>query len=433
MSFLYANDEIGRYPDSWYAASTAVDQPRPWLRGRMECDVCVIGAGFTGLSAALHLAERGFSVVVLEAHRAGFGASGRNGGQVGTGLNKGQADLETRLGPSAAHQIWTMTEAAKALTRKLTSAHARDAGFAPGVAQAFYSKRDMADHFREADYLADTYGYHQIDALERAELADVIKTARYVGGTIDWGAGHLHPLRYAVGLARAAEAAGAIIHEVSPVTRIEDGSPNVVHTDRGQLKAGWVIHATNGYHERLNRKQARHVMPINNFLVATEPLENPEDVLSKNIAVADAKFVLNYYRLSHDNRLIFGGGESYGSQFPTNIFKKVRRPLRRLFPQLKNVELTHAWGGTLGITPSRVPLFARVGPQQLTASGYSGHGVALATFAGKILAETVAGQEERFDLLSTLPVPGFPGGPYLRAPIMTLAMTWYSLRDKLGV
>ncbi len=433
MSFLYANDERGRYPESWYVASTDVDQPRPWLKGRVECDVCVIGAGFTGLSTALHLANRGYNVVVLEAHRAGFGASGRNGGQVGTGLNKPQSELEKRMGSEAAFRLWSMTESAKALTRKLAAAHAPGAGFAPGVAHADFSKRDLAHSFAEAEHLANTYGYHQIDTLEGPELAEVIKTNKYVGGVIDWGAGHLHPLRYAVGLAQAAEAAGVVIHEVSPVHHIADGSPNIIRTDRGQVKADWVVHATNGYHSRLNKAQAKRVMPINNFIVATAPLENPEQVLAKNVAVADNKFVLNYYRLSHDNRLIFGGGESYGAKFPSNIFKKVRRPMLKLFPQLRDVELTHAWGGTLGISPSRLPLFARVGTQQLTAAGYSGHGVAMATFAGKVLAETIAGQEERFDVLSTLPIPAFPGGPLFRAPIMTLAMTWFSLRDKLGV
>ena len=433
MSFLYSNDERGRYPKSWYAASTNVDQPRPWLTGRAAADVCIIGAGFTGLSAALHLAKAGLQVIVLDAHRAGFGASGRNGGQVGTGFNWSQVDLEKKMGIGPAKTLWSMTEAAKALTRKLAATYAPDAGFAPGVAHAVFRARDLEGKKIEAGHLAEHYGYHQNDVLGTRDFSAVVQSKAYKGGVIDWGAGHLHPLRYVVGLARAAERAGAIIHETSPVQSIKDGTPNIVHTDRGQVHAQWVIHATNGYHMRLNKAQAARVMPINNYLVATEPLDDPESVLAKNIAVADEKFVLNYYRLSHDNRLIFGGGESYGAKFPSDIFHKVRRPLRKIFPQLRDVELTHAWGGTLGITPTRLPFMGQVGTNQITASGFSGHGVALGTFSGKVMADLIIGQEGQFALLSDLPVPRFPGGPALRAPIMTLAMTWFSMRDKLGL
>lgn len=432
-SFLYANDERGTYPASWYAASTKVDQPRAPLKGSVTADVCIIGAGFTGLSAALHLAQRGFDVVVVEAHRAGFGASGRNGGQVGSGWNMAQTQLEKTMGHDNARTLWDMTQDAKALTRQLAADHTPDAGYAPGVAHADFSDVDRDASHRESDHLAKHYGYEDEERLGQADLSEVIKSDRYKGGVIDWGAGHLHPLRYAIGLARAATANGARIFETSPVHHIKEGTPNTVQTDRGNVAAKHVIHATNGYHGSLNRAQAARVMPINNYLVATAPLDDPGAVLAKNIAVADNRFVLNYYRLSHDNRLIFGGGESYGKKFPNDIFAKVRKPLREIFPQLKDVELTHAWGGTLGITAQRMPMFARVGTNQYAAAGYSGHGVALATFAGQIMAETIAGQEESFDLLSKLPVPIFPGGQALRTPIMTLAMTWFSLRDRLGI
>jgi gamma-glutamylputrescine oxidase len=337
------------------------------------------------------------------------------------------------LGHDAAHQLWDMTQAAKSLTRDLVARHAPEAGYQSGVAEADFSAKDRASSHAKADYLAQNYGYEDIACLNETDFADLIKSPRYAGGVVDWGAGHLHPLRYALGLANAAEAAGARIFENSAAVSVQDGPPNLVRTTQGQLRADYVIHATNGYHSSLNPSQAAKVMPINNFLVATAPLERPQKVLGKPIAVADNRFVLNYYRLSHDNRLIFGGGESYGARFPKDIFAKVRKPLREIFPQLADVPLTHAWGGTLGITTRRLPLFARVGPQQLTASGYSGHGVALAGFAGQVLAETIAGDAERFDLLSQLPTPSFPGGQSLRSPIMTLAMTWFALRDRLGL
>jgi gamma-glutamylputrescine oxidase len=431
--FLYANDQSGNYPASWYAHSILEQPTRPALNDVISCDVCVIGAGFTGLSSALHLAQKGYRVIVLDAHRVGFGASGRNGGQVGSGYNQSQQTLEKMLGHDAAHQLWDMTQAAKSLTRDLVARHAPEAGYQSGVAEADFSAKDRASSHAKADYLAQNYGYEDIACLNETDFADLIKSPRYAGGVVDWGAGHLHPLRYALGLANSAEAAGARIFENSAAVSVQDGPPNLVRTAQGQLRADYVIHATNGYHSSLNPSQAAKVMPINNFLVATAPLERPQEVLGKPIAVADNRFVLNYYHLSHDNRLIFGGGESYGARFPKDIFAKVRKPLREIFPQLADVQLTHAWGGTLGITTRRLPLFARVGPQQLTASGYSGHGVALAGFAGQVLAETIAGNAERFDLLSQLPTPSFPGGQSLRSPIMTLAMTWFALRDRLGL
>ena len=431
MNFLTANEPLGHYPNSWYAATTALPAPRAALRGEISVDVCIIGAGFTGLSAALHLAERGFQVAVLDAHRVGFGASGRNGGQVGTGFNRAQHYLEKRMGADNARALWHMTQDAKALVKSLCAQHAPDAGFTHGVAHADFHADDKAQTQTDANYLAQHYGYDQIENLNRDAMAQVVKSPRYTGGIIDWGAAHLHPLRYTTGLARAAEAAGVTIYETSRVIRVDDGP--VVYTNQGRVRAPHVIHATNGYHDGLNRRQAARVMPMNNYLVATVPLDDPSMVLGKNIAVADNRFVLNYYRLSHDNRLIFGGGESYGTRFPRDIFAKVRRPLNHLFPQLKDIELTHAWGGTLAITPTRLPLFARTGPDQIAACGYSGHGVALATFAGQVLAETIAGQSGRFDVLSKLPIPAFPGGPAFRAPIMTLAMTWFALRDRLGI
>ncbi|MGB0799056.1 MAG: NAD(P)/FAD-dependent oxidoreductase, partial [Planktomarina sp.] len=395
-NFLYANDERAVYPASWYAQSADKDQPRPAARGKVTCDVCVIGAGYTGLSTAYHLALRGFDVVVLDAHRVGFGASGRNGGQVGSGWNHTQRQLEKSMGHDAAHRLWDMAEDAKALVRDLVANHIPDASYEDGVCHADFHTDDVAQSHRDAEHLATNYNYDQVECLHKAGLAQVIKSERYAGGVIDRGAGHLHPLRYAIGLARLAESVGVKIHETSPVHQVQDGTPNVVRTDRAQIHARYVVHATNGYHGSLNRSQASRVMPINNYLVATAPLETPSDVLAQRIAVADNRFVLNYYRLSHDNRLIFGGGESYGTKFPNDIFAKVRKPLAEIFPQLADVELTHAWGGTLGITPSRLPMFARVGTGQFTASGYSGHGVALSTFAGSVLAETIAGQEERF-------------------------------------
>ncbi len=433
MNLLYANDRAGEYPPSYYAATAVPLAPFPALAGAAVADVCVVGAGYTGLSAALHLAAAGLKVIVLEAHRAGFGASGRNGGQVGSGQRRDQDDLERMTGRADAKRLWDMAEDAKALVRTLIADHAMPVTFQPGVAHACRTDAEAGHAKAYAERLARDYGYSQVESLDRKGIRALIGSDAYVGGAIDWGAGHIHPLNYALGLARAAAGAGAVIHEESPVLRIEPGVKPVVHTAAGQVTADHVILACNGYLGNLEPKVAARVMPINNFIIATEPLGNrAAGILSKPVAVADTRFVVNYWRLSEDNRLLFGGGESYGYRFP-DIVKTVRKPMLQVYPQLAGAKIDYAWGGTLAITVNRLPCFARPQPNILSASGYSGHGVAMATLAGKLMAEAVRGQAEGFDLMARLPQPRFPGGAALRWPLLVLAMTWYSMRDRLGI
>jgi gamma-glutamylputrescine oxidase len=431
MNLLFANDRAGHYPDSYYAASATPLPAQPPLKGAVQADVCIIGAGYTGLSAALHLAERGYSVRLLDAHRVGFGASGRNGGQIGPGQRIEQDEIERMVGRDDAHHLWQIGLDARDLVHDLVARNDMDCPIAPGVIHACWQKSELPHARDYAEKLARDYGYTDLEPLNRAQIQALVKAPGYQGGVLDNGAGHLHPLRYALGLARAALAAGAIIHENALVVAIEDGAKAIVRTQTGHVEAEHVILAANGYLGRLVPQVAAKVMPINNFIVATEPL--PEGaVLTQNHAVADSKFVINYFRLSEDNRLLFGGGESYGYRFP-DLIRTVRKPMLQVFPQLDSAKIEYAWGGTLAITMNRLPCFMRVGPNILAASGYSGHGVALATLAGRIMAETVAGQSERFDLMSKLPMPSFPGGPALRSPLLALAMTWFALRDRLGV
>ncbi|MCE6951002.1 FAD-binding oxidoreductase [Cereibacter sphaeroides] len=433
MNLLYANDRPGEYPRSWYAATAAELAPFPALQVETQADVCVVGAGYTGLSAALHLAQRGFSVVLLEAHRVGFGASGRNGGQVGSGQRLEQDELEHMVGREDARRLWDLSEEAKGLVRGLIDTHAMPVTFHPGVAHACRKPSEVAHARANAEKLARDYGYDQIQPLDRKGIRALIGSDAYVGGDIDRGAGHLHPLNFAIGLARACAAAGVRLHERSAVLNIEQGPRPVVRTASGSVRAGHVVLAANGYLGNLVPEVAARVMPINNFIVATEPLgPRAAEVLSEPVAVADTRFVVNYWRLSEDGRLLFGGGESYGYRFP-DIVKTVTKPMLEVYPQLRDVRIDHAWGGTLAITMNRLPCFTRIGPNVLSASGYSGHGVALATLAGRILAEAVAGQAERFDLMASLPQPRFPGGAALRWPMLVLAMTWYSMRDRLGI
>ncbi len=433
MDLLTANDTPGQYPPSWYAETAAPLSLQPRAEGALSCDVCVIGGGFAGLSAALHLAERGYDVILLEAQRLAFGASGRNGGQVGTGQRQDQEWLEAKLGKTPARALWDISLEAVALVRELAARHAPDAGWADGIIHAAHKPGHVAEMHAYAEKMARDYGYDAIRPLDLEEMRQMVGSPAYHGGDIDMGSGHLHPLRYALGLARAAQAAGVRLHERSRVTSLTRGDPALVQTEEAQISARFVALACNGYLGGLEPRVASRVMPINNFIIATRPMSDEErgGIIKGNHAVADTKFVINYFRFSHDNRLLFGGGESYGYRFPADIAAKVRGPMAAIFPQLADIEITHAWGGTLGITASRMPHFERLAGNVLSASGYSGHGVAMGTMGGKLMAEAIAGQAERFDLMARVPTPRFPGGTMLRQPMLVAAMLWFSLRDRL--
>ena len=430
MNPLYRNDAPGRLPPSYYAATTDIPPERPPLDGDCRVDLAVIGGGYTGLSTALHAAERGLNVAVIEAHRVGFGASGRNGGQVGSGWNKDQMWLEAMLGRDDARKLWDLTLEAKALTRDLVANHAPDAAYKPGILHGETTKKGAREARTYANWLLDAYDY-QTEFLDRDATRAICCTDFYEGGVLDWDAGHLHPMRYVLGLARAAETAGVRIFERTEATKIATGA---VTTPQGTIHADHIVVAGNGYLPDIHPQVSSRVMPINSFIAATEPLgDRADEVLTKDIAVADDKFVVNYFRLSEDRRLLFGGRENYGIGFPTDIDTALRRRMERLFPHLKDVRVDYSWGGTLGITMTRLPMVRRIAPGVLAAGGFSGHGVALTGLVGRVLAEAVAGQAGRFDLLSSLPTPSFPGGRHARAPLLTLAMTWYALRDRLGI
>ncbi|WP_298861309.1 FAD-binding oxidoreductase [uncultured Sulfitobacter sp.] len=434
MNLLYSNDRRGEYPPSWYAATATPLALFAPLKGAQKADVCVIGAGYTGLSAALHLAQAGRDVVLLDAQRVGFGASGRNGGQLGSGQRMEQDALEALMGEPEASKLWELAEDAKDLVKGLIAEHEIDCHLKPGVAWTGSTDSEVRHLHEYANLLAMKYSYDQIETLDHAALQSVCPSPDYRGGILDMGAAHLHPLNFALGLARAAAAAGVRIHERSAVHHIDEGTPATVRTDAGHVVADHVILACNGYLGGLNRKVAARVMPINNFIAATEPLgDRIKDVLPRDVAVADSRFVVNYFRLSQDGQLLFGGGESYGYRFPADIAAKVRKPMSVVFPQLKDVKIDYAWGGTLGITMKRLPYLTRIGTNMLSASGYSGHGVGTATHAGQLMAQAIQGDGDGFDTMAAMPVTPFPGGPAMRSPLLVLAMSWYAMRDRLGI
>ena len=411
MDLLYANDTRGDYPASWYAATAKPLDPLPALDGDTRADVCVIGAGYTGLSAALHLAQAGRRVVLLEAQRVGFGASGRNGGQLGSGQRLDQVSLEKMVGFDQARVLWQMGEEAKDLVRRLVAEHQIECHLKPGIAWAASSANDAKELREYAEHLRTKYGYDQVEGLSEEDLFTLCPSPDYKGGALDMGGAHLHPLAFALGLARAALAAGVTIHEGTHVSGLREGAPTAVETETGHVTADHVILACNGYLSGFAPSVTARVMPINNFIVATEPLgEKAADVLTRDVAVADSRFVVNYFRLSHDGRLLFGGGENYGYSFPADIAAAVRKPMSVVFPHLKDVRIDYAWGGTLAITMKRFPYLSRVAPNVLSASGYSGHGVGTATHAGYLMAQAIEGDDAGFETMRCVPTPAFPGG-----------------------
>ncbi|MEM7547233.1 MAG: FAD-binding oxidoreductase [Pseudomonadota bacterium] len=429
MNLLYANDVRGTDAPSWYAATAVARIDHPRLEGDHRADIAIVGGGYTGLSAALHLAQRGYSVALADAQRVGWGASGRNGGQVGSGQRLDPEEMDHLVGRDASDRLWHLAEEAKVLVRDLINHHEIDCDYRPGIIHAAHRARYIQAMKDEVTHLEERHGY-ETTFLPRDALQEIIASPAYHAGVIDPGGAHLHPLNYALGLAKAASNAGVRIFEQSEVTTVTETGITTAH---GRIAADHIILACNGYLGNLMPEVAARVMPINNFIIATTPLDTDvaTRVIANDMAVADTKFVVNYYRLSADRRLLFGGRESYGYRFPRDIKSFVRKAMIEIYPQLSDTPIDYGWGGTLAITMNRMPHFERLGKNVLSCSGYSGHGVAMATMAGALAAEAVAGQAERFDLLRTIPHARFPGGVALRWPLLVLAMVWYSMRDRL--
>ncbi|HWV61511.1 MAG TPA: FAD-binding oxidoreductase [Sphingopyxis sp.] len=416
--------------NSLYAATA-----HPWraraFEGDLECDVAVIGGGFTGLSAALACAERGFSVILIEREHVGFGASGRNGGQLIPGLRWTASELEAEFGRERADALFGLCwrdNRAKARIAK----HGIDCDLKAGHLEAAWTPKDFDAMRREADYLANRFDY-RTDIVEKNEMARHIVSPLYHGGIHDPQAGHFHPLDYALGLAKAAEAAGVRIWEGEPVRRIaefSDGSSELV-TERAIVGARYVIDATDSWIGDLEPDLGRYTVPIMNYNIATAPLANADTLMPTDAAVADSRFVLNYFRLSADKRLIFGGGERYSQTPPRDIAAFVRPFMAQVFPQIADAKIDYGWGGAVAVTMNRLPHIGRRG-NVFFAHGFSGHGALVTTLAGELIAEAMAGTAERFDILANLPSKPFPGGKWLRRPLATLGLLWYALRDRLG-
>jgi gamma-glutamylputrescine oxidase len=419
---------------SYYAATLTEQVSAPALTGDSAAHVCVIGGGFTGISAALHLARRGLDVTLLEQSRLAWGASGRNGGQAHVGLRRDQDWLEQRVGGPDARRRWDLALDARAYLDTLIQDYGIRCDFRPGLLHADHKPGYAAATQRYIDRLRDHYGYPHMRFVDRAEVRELVATQSYFSGSLDSRGGHLHPMNYALGLARAALSHGARLHEGSEASSVERrGTGWLVRTRSAQVRADVVLLACNGYLRGLSHEVEKHVMPINNFIAVSEPLgaERAASIIRDGIAVSDSRFVVNYFRMTADQRLLFGGGENYRYSFPRDIKSFVRRHALKVFPQLRSTRFDFGWGGTLAITPTRMPFIRELEPGFYNASGFSGLGVLLAPYCGKILADAIAGERTNFELLARVPVPAFPGGTALRWPTLVAAMSWYALRDRL--
>lgn len=423
------------YPASYYAA-TAHDAPqRPPLQGTVDTDVCVVGAGFSGLSAALHLAERGYKVVVLESAHVGWGASGRNGGQVVNGYSRDLEVIEQRYGQGAAQALGAMSLEGGDIIRRLIDTYQIDCAYRPTNVFAAYTERQMRE-LRAMRANWQGHGHDGLEELDATALRGHVASKVYCGGMIDHRGGHLHPLNLALGEAAAIEGLGGVIHEGSAVTRIDRSAATpVVHTAAGQVRARFVVVCGNAYLGDAVPELTAKIMPVSTQVVTTEVLGEARinEMFPSKSCIEDANYVLDYFRPTKDNRLLFGGGIGYGGAEPADIEATLRPHLEKVFPALKGVRIDYAWSGTFALTLTRVPHFGRLDGSVYFLHGYSGHGVTCTHLAGRLVAEALDGDAGRFDSFASLPYTPFPGGRLLRVPLTVLGAWWYGLRDRLGV
>jgi gamma-glutamylputrescine oxidase len=435
---LLLKKELGVAENSYYEATVARPRSMEPLEGRISTDACVVGGGYAGISAALELAERGYSVALLEAKRIGWGASGRNGGQVIVGMGAdGEAAIESQLPPEDARRAWDIALEGVRLVHRRIERHAIACDYRAGYLSLVVKPRRRAELERWAAHVAERYEYPHLRSIGPDEIGEWVASGRFHSAVLDRGSGHLHPLRYCLGLAAAARAAGVRIHEHSPVLYVERGSTVVAKTGEGEVACRFLLLAGNVYLDEFGdgiaTELSGRILPVGTYMVATEPMkpERADALMRDRPAASDTNHVLDYFRLSADHRLLFGAGESYSSRTPVNLVPRMRRRMLGVFPQLSDLAITHAWGGFVDVTMNMAPDFGRLAPNLYYLQGFSGHGLALSGMAGKLAAEAIAGQAERFDLFARLRHRRFPGGRHTRGPALALGMLYYRMLDLL--
>ena len=418
--------------NSYYAATASKSPDYPQLRGASSCDVCIIGAGFTGISAALDLAERGYKVIVLEANRVSWGASGRNGGQLIGGIS-GEERLRKSQDGDISDLLWKMRWAGHEIIRQRVEKYAIDCDLKSGYMDVAIKARHWHDLLEQYESLQRPDFPYETRLVPKQEITDVIGTEAYIGGLINMADGHLHPLNLCLGEAAAAVQQGAVIHEQSPVVRIEHGSKPRVHTESGSVSCDFVVLAGNAYHRLEARRLSGFVFPAGSFIIATEPLDDEQvnEINPLDLAVCDPNHVLDYFRLSADKRLLFGGRCNYSGREPDSIRKSILPRMLKIFPQLKGVRIDYEWGGKIGIVINRVPHIGRLDDNIFYSQGYSGHGVNVTHLAGQVVADAIAGTYERFDVFEKVKHLRIPGGQWVGNQLLALGMIYFRLLDLL--
>jgi gamma-glutamylputrescine oxidase len=419
-----------RTPASYYTATATPFPELPALAGSERCDIAILGAGLTGLSAAIELADAGYRVIVLEAERVGWGASGRSGGQAIFGYSCDQAKIEGLLGKQDSRRLFDWSLEGVRLLHERRTRFSIDCDWRPGHAHVPIKPRQVVELRAWQDDLATNYGY-RLQWWDRDRLRDELATDRYLGALYDPDSGHLHPLNYTLGLARAAQSLGVRIFESSKVVKLTRGAQPVLHTAAGDVRCDAVVLAGNAYVHGIAPELDAMIMPVGTYIGATEPLgaERMRALIGNGMAVADINWALDYFRPSADHRLLFGGRASYSTLPPPDLRGTLLRRMRRVFPQLADVKLGHVWGGYVDISSNRAPHWGRLGSNVYFAQGFSGHGIAATGLAGRVIAEAIRGQAERLDMFARIPHLPFPGGRVFRTPLLVAAMAWYKLRD----
>jgi len=416
--------------DSWYAASAHAAPACPTLQGTERADVVVLGAGIAGLSTAIELAERGYRVIVLEAQRVAWGASGRSGGQLIFGYGCDMSTIQAQLGLADARKLFDWSVEGVAMIAQRCAQYQIDCDLRPGHAHAAIKARQVDELKRWQDDLQSNYGYLGTQLWDRARLQQDLASEHYRALLFDPRSGHLHPLNYTLGLARAALALGVRIFEDSQVERIVEGAEVWFRTAHGEARANFGVLAGNAGLSGLLPKLESKIMPVGTYICASKPLGQRASALIKNnMAVADINFVLDYFRLSSDQRMLFGGRVSYSGIDPPALGARMRKRMHTVFPQLSDVDIDYVWGGYVDISMNRAPHWGRIGGNLYFAQGFSGHGMAAAGLAGRVIAEAINGQATRLDVYQRLVHHNFPGGRALRTPALVLAMLWFRLKD----
>ncbi|MBZ9780409.1 FAD-binding oxidoreductase [Pseudomonas sp. REP124] len=432
------NQYTQEHTQSYYAASAHHLTPFPTLNEDLVADVCVIGGGFTGVNTAIELAQRGLSVILLEARRIGWGASGRNGGQLIRGIGHDVSGFARHVGAEGvAYMERAGVESVELVGRRIRE-HGIDCDLRWGFCELANTSAQFAGLKAEHAHLKESGYVHEIRLVEPGKIREqVVDSGVYAGGLVDMGSGHLHPLNLVLGEARVAQGLGVRIFEQSAALDIIHGSTVQVRCAGGTVRAGTLVLGCNAHLEELEPKLSGKVLPAGSYIIATEPLssELATQLIPHNLSLCDQKVGLDYYRLSADRRLLFGGACHYSGRDPRDIAAYMRPQMLKVFPQLADVRIDYQWGGKIGITANRFPQVGRLSqhPNVFYAQGYSGHGLNVTHWCAKLLGEAIhAGHSQGFDVFSAVPHMTFPGGRALRSPLLALGMLWYRMREVLG-